>query len=134
MTPQFTKLELQNFWKNFSSKNDFNKNQFVGLCRDTDEETVFKIASLFCQTLESSLQDIHNALEENDADIVWQRAHKVAGTAELLGFSVFGRTSRELSHQIKANSSLGAQLSEINDFVALAQKLLDEVSISLQKN
>lgn len=60
-----------------------------------------KILAHFCESLRDAARAISSSLETENFEQAWKACHKIAGTAELLGFSELGRVSRSLSVSVK---------------------------------
>lgn len=69
---------------------------------DTSEEVVLRILAHFSESLSEAAKAISSSIDGNDFDLAWKACHKIAGTAELLGFEKLGQDSRHLSALVKA--------------------------------
>ena len=72
---------------------------------DTSEEVVLRILAYFSESLREAAGAISSGIEKNDFDLAWRACHKIAGTAELLGFEKLGQDSRQLSVLAKATGA-----------------------------
>lgn len=120
--------ELQTFLDAFKESSDFDSQSFLQLYNDTNEETVLKILARFQETLALSLEQIHFGFVNDDAEKVWKSSHKIAGSAELLGFQTYGGFARELSGQIRANPVISSHQDEIEDFVSMTMNIKDKIA------
>lgn len=121
-------LELRFFLEHFSEKaHDFDRETFVHLYEDTSEETVIKILAHFSENLLESIKNIEVSRAEENCEIAWKLTHKLAGSAELLGFKNFGQYSRELSHLIRANPVYENHRQAIEDYLNTLQSLSDSI-------
>jgi len=71
---------------------------------DTSEEVVLRILAHFSQSLREAAKAVSLGIEGGDFDLAWRACHKIAGTAELLGFEKLGIDSRHLSVLVKEGS------------------------------
>lgn len=119
--------ELKTFFDYFNHKNDFERQTFVNLYHDTNEETVIRILAHFNENLKEAVQKIKEAQLDENCETVWKSAHKLAGSAELLGFKRFAGSARELSKQIKANPFFESYTYEISTYMAQSDELSRQI-------
>ena len=120
--------ELSLFLTHFSEKAyDFDRETFIHLYEDTSEETVIKILAHFSENLLESIKNLEISRSEENCEIAWRLTHKLAGSAELLGFKNFGQHSRELSHLIRANPVYENHRQAIEDYLNTLQNLSDSI-------
>lgn len=120
--------ELELFWKSFQSESEFDAKSFLDLYKETDEKTVLRILAQFRETLNTTLLVAKEALTQDQADELWKAFHKIAGSAELLGFKSFGDSARDLSHQIKANPDVHCHEPEIRNLLNWTNDLIQKIS------
>ncbi len=109
--------QLKLFIENLDPDVEFDRDKIQELCSDTDAETVLKILARFHQTLIDSIEKIQSATEIVDTEVVWKTAHKISGSAELLGFVEYGQEARKLSHDLMANDDFNQHSQQINNFL-----------------
>jgi HPt (histidine-containing phosphotransfer) domain-containing protein len=118
--------DLEGFLASFPTRDGFSLPALQQLKRDTDEDTTLRIMARFCQNLEETFKKIDPEQLESQADEVHKLMHRVAGTAELLGFMALGRTARELEGQLKVRPIQQSARNGINHFMDLSQEVLAE--------
>ncbi len=123
--------QLKSFIKNLDPDIEFDEEKIQELCSDTDEETVLKILARFHETLVDSIEKMQLAVESVDSEVIWKVAHKISGSAELLGFKVYGQEARKLSHDLKANADFGHNSFRINNFMDRTKKLKSKIMKSI---
>jgi HPt (histidine-containing phosphotransfer) domain-containing protein len=119
---------LKSFIKSQESNKDYNSNLIMQLYEDTDDTTVLQILARFRETLIDSIQKMKPAAEAGDTDVIWKFAHKIAGSAELVGFGHLGRTARDLSHRLRDSQNPSAFSGEIKKFVELTKNHADVIT------
>src|SRR5690606_7109929 len=97
-----TQNDLDAFMNYFIKKSNFSRATFDQLIEDTSEEVAFKILARFKQTLTECKDQIRTGLSNGDGESIWKACHKVAGSADLLGFKSLGATSRRLMKSVQA--------------------------------
>ena len=110
--------QLKLFIENLDPDAEMSPEKLNELCTDTDAETVLKILAQFHLTLVDSIHKMKlaveqldennirdNAIDETALEIIWKTAHKISGSAELLGFVKYGQESRQLSYDLKAKTN-----------------------------
>lgn len=110
-----SKLKL--FIENLDSDVELDREKIYELCSDTDEETVLKILARFHETLVDSIEKIQSAIDIADIEVIWKTAHKISGSAELLGFVEYGQEVRQLSHVLRAHTDFSQNSQRINNFL-----------------
>lgn len=100
--------EVTRLLNKMRSEVDFEEDRFKQLCDDTSSETVLKIMAHFYETLKISAFSIEEAISSSHMETIEKAAHKISGSAELLGFVNYGTSARELSHLLRTqqNSSI----------------------------
>jgi HPt (histidine-containing phosphotransfer) domain-containing protein len=117
--------DLEGILAAFPQKDGFSLPALQQLTRDTDEDTTLRIMARFCQNLEETFHRIKTMDVDAHIEDVQKLMHRVAGTAELLGFVSLGRTSRELESQLKAETVSDTARNNLNQFMELSQEVLD---------
>lgn len=133
MEKSFKKKELKKLWDFFSKVEGYEAQQLLQLTDDTDEETVFKMLSLFCASLKKTSMDVEQAVENKDVKTIWSSTHKIASSADLLGFKAFGRLSRDLSHELKDSEEINHR-ANISAFLHQTKKLHSEMLLFLRES
>lgn len=97
------------------------------LVEDTAPEPALKVIARFRHTVAAAQAELEAARAGGDAERVWKMAHKVAGTAELIGFAEFGRASKALSHGVREAPELARHGEALTAYLekvrALASRL-----------
>ena len=108
---------LSAFLEHFGNLPDFDRQVFANLYEDTNEDTVIRILAHFNENLSEGCLQLNDALKSENAEVAWKLAHKIAGSAELLGFKPYGDRSRQLSKQIRANPIFENHRPQINAYL-----------------
>lgn len=120
---------LQFFLNSQNDNSDYNKQMLIQLYNDTDDNTVLQILARFHETLDESIQKIERAIDSGENnDVIWKAAHKIAGTAELVGFSALGQTARNLSQKMKDSAWSSESIEEILNFLNLIRRNKEVIS------
>ncbi len=109
--------KLKLFIENLDPDVEFDREKIQELCSDTDAETVLKILARFHETLVDSIEKAQSAIEIADVEVIWKTAHKISGSAELLGFVEYGQEARDLSHYLRASTDFDTSRQRINNFL-----------------
>lgn len=109
--------QLAGFLEHFSPRPDFDMQIFTHLYEDTNEDTVIRILAHFNENLKEGVLRMEGALAAENCEDVWKTSHKIAGSAELLGFKPYADRSRHLSRQIRANPNFESHADEIRDYL-----------------
>lgn len=123
----FTTPDLKGFWYGFKDTLDFNQESFFQLFQDTNEDTTLRILARFNENLVESIQKISAAMQTEDCEVIWRACHKLAGSAELLGFKKFGGLSRDLSVQVRANPVYSSHSTELEEYLAKISSLTEQI-------
>ena len=119
--------ELKLLFNYFRQKADFNSQVFLNLYTDTNEETVIRILAHFNENLKESIKNMITAIPDENCEIVWKSAHKIAGSSELLGFQLLAEQARKLSTQIRANPVFEYYKAEINSYLLKASEINQQI-------
>lgn len=92
---------LRDFYRTFNESDGYDNDALNHLCSDTSEITVIKMLAHFNQNLSVTIGQINSGIKESQNEIVERAAHKLIGTAELLGFKTFSDDSRKLTNMIR---------------------------------
>ncbi len=110
---------------------DYDRQLLIQLYNDTDDNTVLQILARFHETLVECIQKIERALDSGEnRDAIWKAAHKIAGTAELVGFASFGHKARELSHTLKDCAPQPEHEDDVKKFLQLIRNNKEAISSS----
>ncbi len=122
---------LKLFLDSQNQNTDYDSQLLMQLYTDTDDNTVLQILARFHETLVESIQKIERALDSGEnRDAIWKAAHKIAGTAELVGFSSFGHIARQLSHDLKDNLTGEESEKSVKEFLELIRRNKEAISSS----
>ncbi len=100
------------------------------LVDDTDAETVLAILALFTKNLNSSYMALNINNVSSRSDEVQKIAHRIAGTAELLGFRALGALARELQFEFKMNPLPEDAGDKLNKFKTYMDETIRTVQTS----
>lgn len=122
-------MEFQEILIKFQSVKDFDPQGLLQLKEDTDETVALKILARFFITLEESLEYVSVSLNEGQLAEVGKGSHKIAGSADLVGFPSFAQRSRKLSRDIKAIGALSSVelLHEVSDYLQEGKTMLGQM-------
>lgn len=84
----------------------------MAVIEDTSEVVVLRILAHFSESLKEAANAILSGIAGNEFEPAWRACHKIAGTAELLGFETLGQESRQLSALVKMNGGSDPELVE----------------------
>ncbi len=118
--PDLHDVELKNLYLAMEKRPGFERERFLTLLEDTDEKTVLNILARFDQTLAAALVDVAAA---EDVNILCRVFHKVAGSAELLGFVGLGRQGRDLDGGLRRNPDPASFADGIANFEKLGAEI-----------
>lgn len=112
-------MQFQEILVKFKKVKDFDPNGLLQLKEDTDEIAAIKILARFFITLDESLNLVAESLKSGVIEEAYKGSHKIAGSADLVGFAIFAQKSRKISRDIKAIHEPVASdlLSEIVDYL-----------------
>lgn len=111
-----TDLELKQVVEHLKGLPGFDSYALNHLLEDTASNTVLRILARFSVTLEESLPLLEKGPEIEDSTLIWKAAHKIAGSAEMLGFKEFGQKSKRLSSNLKISSDLSNHVEDITSY------------------
>ncbi|WP_413559898.1 hypothetical protein [Bdellovibrio sp. HCB209] len=118
-----TDSDLVGVSKELKSLTGFDSHAFNHLLEDTTPNTVLRILARFCMSLNEGIPALERGSNSGESEIVWKTAHKLAGSAEMLGFRDFGKKSKDLSWQLKQSDHLGAHSEEVVVYLSQAREL-----------
>lgn len=120
--------EYSQIYQQLAKVSSFDQLSFDRLVEDTEPEVALKILARFWMTLQESLAQVENGLKQDNGDMIWKACHKVAGSAELVGFKNFGQQSRSLDAAVKAMNSPESHLSEIQKYLEQGHVISKDIS------
>ena len=120
--------DLRAFAEHFSNAPGCEKEVFSNLLEDTNEDTVLRILAHFNENLKEGCEKIKIAITEDNCESVWKTAHKIAGSAELLGFRDYANRSRELSRLVRASPVFETHADDIEIYLKTTTELTAEIS------
>ncbi|PWU18757.1 MAG: hypothetical protein C5B49_06720 [Bdellovibrio sp.] len=115
------------FLKGFTSVAGFSPEVFGDLGRDTSEEVALRILNQFRLSLEVGIERLDQSLQRKDGDLVAQVAHKLAGSAELIGFLGLGQNCRSAMAKLKQGAAFSQLESGILAIRTQCQGLLNSL-------
>lgn len=119
----------------FEEVPDLDLREFLALKRDTNEEVVLKILARFRMTLTECLNNIDEGFKQGKTEMIWQAAHKIAGSAQLLGFRNLGVEARDLYIKLKNEISDTNEASrEIQDFMRYGAMILQTIELKFPQH
>ncbi len=118
-----TDNDLVGVSKQLRTLSGFDSHAFNHLLEDTTANTVLRILARFCVSLNECIPALERGSNSGEAEVVWKAAHKLAGSAEMLGFKEFGKRSKDLSWQLKQSEHIGDNLEDVRLYVTQARQL-----------
>ncbi|MFM6927703.1 MAG: Hpt domain-containing protein [Bdellovibrio sp.] len=128
-----TDIELNQVVEHLKGLPGFDTYALHHLLEDTAANTVLRILARFSVTLEESLFLLEKGAEIEDQTLIWKAAHKIAGSAEMLGFKEFGQKSKRLSGHLKLSSDLSNHVEDIAAYRSDVKTLLNLISKSFPR-
>ena len=110
---------------------DFDEKSLHALVEDTNPQVALEVTLSFQQNIQASQTQIESALIENDFETIWKAMHKLAGTAELVGYTHFGRYSRLLSHKIKDAPNFKIYTMDVHDYLKKVKSVDENIKLAL---
>lgn len=122
-------MEFQDILVKFKQVKNFDPNGLVQLKEDTDESVAIKILARFFITLEESLNLVASSLNNGELDEIYKGSHKIAGSADLVGFSRYAQKSRQISRDVKImpNDSSSELHHEVIDYLNDGQTMIAQM-------
>lgn len=120
--------KIESIITQLSKLKGFESVRFDQLLEDTSPEVSLKILARFSVTLKECLDCVDQGLAEDNSDMVWKACHKVAGSAELLGFVAYGKLSRQLNVDVKSIPDLDDHESVLIEYVTEGRNLLSHLA------
>lgn len=118
------KIELSQIVDKLKHVPGFDQYALNHLVEDTTPVTVLRILARFSVTLEESLPILEKGTEIEDPSLLWKAAHKLAGSAEMLGFLEFGQKSKKISTSLKIDNNINLYADEITRYRVATKELL----------
>lgn len=106
----------------------FDSHAFNHLLEDTTPNTVLRILARFCMSLNEGIPALERGSNSGEAEVVWKTAHKLAGSAEMLGFKEFGKRSKDLSWQLKQSNLIGEHSEDVGLYLSQARQLAEQLT------
>lgn len=128
--PMSIREDLNEFLAAFPNGDGFNLTAFQQLAEDTDEDTTLRILARFWQNLQETLADVDPESIHEHYGRMQRLAHRVAGTAELLGFQMLGQMARELDRQLKTDPSAPNVKEGLMAFIQVSLRLIKDIQKS----
>ena len=119
---------LKSFLDSQHNNKDYDSSLIMQLYEDTDDITVLQILARFRETLIDAIQKMDTAFDAGETEAIWKSAHKIAGSAELVGFGHLGRVARDLSHRLKESKNPSAFATENKNFIEMTKKHRDVIT------
>lgn len=98
----FKNTVLRDFFRAFNEREGYDNQALSNLCADTSEITVIKMLAHFNQNISAAIIQLKQGIKEEKNDVIERAAHKLIGTAQLLGFKEFSEDSRKLTNMIRS--------------------------------
>lgn len=99
-------MQFQEVLTAFNNVKDFNSKGLLQLKDDTEEVVALRVLARFFLTLEESLSLIGKNITCGDLNEISKGAHKIAGSADLVGFGIFAERSRQISRQANVTKKI----------------------------
>jgi len=97
---------------------------------DGDEDFVNSVISVFLEEVPQDLEDLENALNQQNHDQVYKLAHKIKPNVDLLGME----QTREAALQMETLGKNEASISEIQQIFPALKKDIHQVVSELKKD
>jgi HPt (histidine-containing phosphotransfer) domain-containing protein len=120
--------DLNAFSEHFLNSEGYENEVLGNLLEDTNEDTVLRILAHFNENLKEGSEKLQGAISQSNSETVWKTAHKIAGSAELLGFRDYANRSRELSRVVRASPDFTTHAEEIDSYLQATKNLSAEIS------
>lgn len=120
--------DLNAFSSHFLNSAGYENDVLGNLLEDTNEDTVLRILAHFNENLKEGVAKIKDAILKENIESVWKTAHKIAGSAELLGFRDYANRSRELSHIVRETTDFKSHFDEINTYLKATEVLTADIA------
>lgn len=108
---------------------EFDLSTYMQLEEDTSAEVALKILARFFDSIEDSKRQISYGVKSETSEPAWRACHKLAGSAELLGFVQFSKDARLLSKSLQASLDLGSHEDELKNVITR----LSQISSAIEK-
>jgi len=93
-----------------------------------DEGFIRKMVALFIETVPQNMQDLKNAMKQENWDQVGKTAHKLKSTIDSMGI----KTIRQEIRTVEANAKTKEALQEIPALVAMIDNVIEECILQLK--
>ena len=126
--PSNTSQDIDTLLDGFKSFPGFSAAAFDHLMEDTSADVALQVLARFARSLDEATATIDQGLKDDSSEKIWKACHKLAGTAELVGFKNFGDVSRKLSHVLQAAGELGERTAEVKAYLEDCRALSRRIS------
>lgn len=117
-------MHTKDLSKNLAHQSDeFQEEIFAQLQDETTPEVALKILAKFIVNLNESRKQIENALREGASETAWRACHKLAASADLIGFGRLAEDNRALSRKLQNNFEIGFQATELHSLLLRIEKI-----------
>lgn len=103
----------------------FDASAFERLLEDTSPSATLRILARFNLSLQETVPLMMQSMQSGQIEPIWKSAHKLAGSAEMLGFKEFGLQSKHLSSQLKNSEVLGTHAGEVTVYISEARAVMN---------
>ena len=94
-----------------------------------DLEDVKELLELYVGATSSDLKAMQDAINNNDTNIIHERAHSIKGASGNLGLTDFYELAKEIDDQARTNNLNGLE-TICNEFAGKFQQLVQEIENS----
>jgi|GEM_PF-1481335 len=105
----------------------FDVKVFDLLVEDTNASATLRILARFCMSLNESLPHLQQGAQDGNPEIIGKAAHKLAGSAEMLGFKTFGDHSKSLSSRLKHATLQDVPATEVHSYIQEVHTVCDRI-------
>ncbi len=105
----------------------FDVKVFDLLVEDTNAIATLRILARFCMSLDESLPHLQHGVQDGNPEIIGKAAHKLAGSAEMLGFKTFGDRSKSISSRLKHATMQDLPQAELRSYIQDTHTLCDRI-------
>lgn len=105
----------------------FDQGSLETLVSETNPEVVLSVLKEFRTSLINGSTDLEKAVDASDAEVTKKVCHKLAGTAELLGFATLGATCRQIENHLKQGLPYGDKVPAIRGVLEDARDIAERL-------
>lgn len=121
------KKTLDSFLKAFANDERFSPVNVEHLVRDTSAEVALKIINQFRITLENSINKIDEHLPGSNQEEIVRTCHKLASSAELVGFMKLGEDCRAVMKGAKTGENVSPTVLKIR---SRAEEIVQQLEVN----